>query len=247
MKNSDFSLNTYSLGIERAKIQQREKLIAKAQRHSGEIASRRYRGHPPCRKVVRLARVPYYARPRLTPFLSAHVSLGSGSIRRALTDVSPSLGIKLANGRKKWSHDNARSFPVEVYSLAPPVQPSQSSRRQPLGPHDSPHFHVAITLGCWHFYFHETCIPVVVVVDIIVYTRLLTANDGATLNKDCAYTQSTMLFNLTVYICYSHGFQTAGEKKIYMTDNVEIYEYMFISFVVHSMYWWKTKHKFDVP
>lgn len=155
--------------------------MAKAQRHRGEIARRRYRGRPPCCKVVRLARVPYYARPRLTPFLSVHVSLGSGSIRRALADVSPSLpllGIKLANGRKKWSHDNARCFLVEVYSLPPPVQPP----RQPLDPYDSLHFHVAVTLGCWHFYFHETCILV-----IVVYTRLPTANNDATLNKDCAY------------------------------------------------------------
>jgi len=112
--------------------------MAKAQRHRGEIARRRYRGRPPCCKVVRLARVPYYARPRLTPFLSVHVSLGSGSIRRALADVSPSLpllGIKLANGRKKWSHDNARCFLVEVYSLPSPVQPPPSTPRSlPLAP-----------------------------------------------------------------------------------------------------------------
>jgi len=88
MKNSDFSLNTYSLGIERAK----NLAVRKAHGKSPTSQRRnRYRGHPPCRKVVRLARVPYYARPRLTPFLSAHVSLGSGSIRRALADVSPSL------------------------------------------------------------------------------------------------------------------------------------------------------------
>lgn len=187
MKNSNFSLNTYSLGIERAKNLVARKAHGKSQRHN-EIAPRRYRGRPPCCKVVRLARVPYYARPRLTPFLSVHVSLGSGSIRRALTDVSPSLpllGIKLANGRKKWSHDNARSFPVEVYSLPPPgVQPPRSPRRQPLDPCDSPHFHVAVTLGCWHFYFHEMCIPV-----IVVYMRLPTVNNDATLNKDCAYTR----------------------------------------------------------
>jgi len=92
-----------------------------------EIASWRYRGRPPVpRSRPSCVQVPYYARPRLTPFLSAHVSLGSGSIRRALADVSPSSppasGIKPANGRKKWSRDNARSFPAEVYSLPSPVR-----------------------------------------------------------------------------------------------------------------------------
>jgi len=184
MKNSDFSLNTYSLGIERAKNLAVRKAHGKSPTSQGR---NRYRGHPPCRKVVRLARVPYYARPRLTPFLSAHVSLGSGSIRRALADVSPSLpplGIKLANRRKKWSRDNARSFPVEVYSLPPPMQPPRSPRRQSHGPHDSPHFHVAVTLGCWHFYFHETCI--LIVVDVVVDVIVVYMRQRTTLNKDYA-------------------------------------------------------------
>ena len=156
--------------------------MAKAQRQRREIASWRYRSHLPCRKVVRLARVPYYARPRLTLFLSAHVSLGSGSIRRALADVNPSqsLGIKLVNGRKKWSHDNARSF-SEAFTAPSAIPPSTLL-------HDSLHFHVAVTLDCWHFYFHETCIRVVVIIVtvIVVYMNPLIASDD-TLNKDCAY------------------------------------------------------------
>lgn len=136
MKNSNFFLNTYSLGIERAKIQWCEKPNVR-----GTLS----RGHPPCCKVVRLARVPYYARPRLTPFLSVHVSLGSGSIRRALADVSPSLpplGIKPANGRKKWSHDNARApfssrcihCPLRCNPLGHPLTPSTPRLSPRLAP-----------------------------------------------------------------------------------------------------------------
>lgn len=171
--------------------------MAKAQRQRGEIASRRYRGHPPCRKVVRLARVPYYARPRLTPFLSVHVSLGSGSIRRALADVSPSLpplGIKPANGRKKWPHDNARSFPAEVYSLPPSdATPSVTPPSTPRPPRLAPfpcrrHIRLLAFLFPWnvhpvrrrrrHSWRHRR-----------LYTRLLIANDAAMLNKDSTYTQ----------------------------------------------------------
>lgn len=199
---------------------------------SRRVASRRYRGHPPCRKVVRLARVPYYARPRLTPFLSVHVSLGSGSIRRALADVSPSLpslGIKLANGRKKWSRDNARSLPVEVYSLAPPMQPS------PLGHPavDSPHFHVAVTLGRWHFYFYETCVLFVVVIVDVLYTRLLTTNDDAMLNKDRIHSRRRCSILHLLCFRYSRGgCQAAGEKMHAIGSDAEIYTS--VSFVIHS-------------
>jgi len=120
----------------------REKLTAKSStlQRRNRVASRRYRDRPPCRKVVCLlrARVPYYARPRLTPPLSAHVSLRSGSIRCALADVSsspspPLLGIKLANGWKKWPRDNTLLFRRGVFTaLSGTTHPPVVSSRQPL-------------------------------------------------------------------------------------------------------------------
>lgn len=161
MKNSAFSRNAQRHGIERA-----ENLVSRTvtrcrwrynrRRHDESPDVTQTKSHQNTiavvgaslgapRKVVRLAQVPYYARPRLTPFLSARVSPGSGSIRRALADAVPfagalcQLGIKLVNGRKKWSRDNAGSFPRPgVHSLPLPVCEPQSPPSTPRSPRLAP-------------------------------------------------------------------------------------------------------------